>query len=262
MPTPFSQHDPRWANDTLGDPAEYPRPYTLAQAGCLVTAAASMLADFGTPTDPHRLNLWLRDHNGYKDGCLLRFAALAGLGADLMELIRPPAAPLSGTVLDALDAGHAVIAELLRDAITTHTMPQQLRHWVRLCAGVLDRGFTWYIVDPWQLPGAELTTMRRAYPRAKLRSIAVYAPSDARCEAPRPGLAAERAGRAGNPALTSPWAAHPGAGSTQDPQGLPPGPSQQVIRTPPQAMSHPLTINRDAIAAARKALQGRTQGGN
>jgi hypothetical protein len=246
---PFSQRDPRWAGDLLGNST-----YTIGQAGCLITAAASMLSDFGCNTDPHRLNAWLTDHNGYKDGCLLRFAALAGLGADLVQLIRPPAAPLAGTVLDALDAGHGVIAELPRDATGTH--------WVRICAGVLDRGFTWYIMDPWQLPGAEHTTVRRAYPRAKLRSIAVYAPSDAHCEAARPRPAAERGGWASDPARTPPRAAHPGAASTQDPHGLPPGPRQQVIGTPPGTRSLRLTINRDATAAARNALQSGTRGGN
>jgi hypothetical protein len=216
--TAFSQRDPRWSGDPLGTCG-----YTLGRAGCLVTAAASVLADFGVSTDPKRLNAWLRDHDGYADGCLFRFAAIAGVGAELVELIRRPASPATGDILDALDAGRAVIAELARDGITTH--------WVRIYAGVLDPGFTWYIMDPWQLPGAELTTIRRAYPGAELRSVAVYAPAGSQ------GGAVRRS-----------------AGPTQEPQRLPARPVQPAVRTLPVS-SGPKT-NRRAIAASRRALQG------
>jgi hypothetical protein len=177
--------------------------------------------------DPKSLNAWLRDHDGYEDGCLFRFHAIADLGADLVELIRSPARLLTGRILDALDAGHPVVAEIPRNAATTH--------WVRIYAGVLDPGFTWYIMDPWQLPGAELTTVRRAYPRAKLRSIAVYAPSG-----PRGGTTGTT------------------AGPTQDPQRKRPGPAQQALRVLRMTERDPLQIkiNRDVIAAAHRALHG------
>ena len=53
--TSFSQRDTRWQAELLGT-----GPITIGRAGCLITAMASILVDFGVPTDPHRLNLWLR----------------------------------------------------------------------------------------------------------------------------------------------------------------------------------------------------------
>ncbi len=235
--TAFSQRDPRWANDRLGDST-----YTMATAGCLVTAAASMLVDFGVETDPGRLNQWLRENNGYKDGCLFRFYALARLGADLVQLIRPPAAPLTGYVLDAVDDDdHAAIAELPRDAANTH--------WVRICAGIIDSGFTWYIMDPWQPPGTELTTVRRAYPRAKLRSLAAYTRSAGRCKA-----------EAACPGRALPRGACRDAGLLQGLPEVSPTLAQQVLRTPPRTIRREPTINWEAIAAARRALRGENRG--
>jgi hypothetical protein len=170
--TAFSQRDPRWASDQLGNPAEYSPPYTLAQAGCLLTAAASMLADFGVPTDPHRLNAWLRDHAGFSQGCLFRFYAVTGLGADLVTLARPPATPRPAEIADALNHGAAVLAEI----IPKPEKPDR-RHWIRILSPIAH---DWHVMDPWQLPGAELITLTAAYPTATLRSVAIYKPNPAR----------------------------------------------------------------------------------
>ena len=177
--TAFSQRDPRWSADKLGTSV-----YTLAQAGCLVCAVASMLCDFGVPTDPHRLNLWLRDHNGFAQGALFRFYAVAGLGADLITLARPPATPRPAEIADALAHGAAVLAEII-------PKPQRpdRRHWLRILSPFPSTGTpgegsgvgaTWHVMDPWQLPGAEAITLTAAYPATTLRSVAIYKPNPAR----------------------------------------------------------------------------------
>lgn len=142
----FSQRDPRWAGDLLGTSQ-----YTLGQAGCLVTAAAGMLATWGMVTDPHRLNEFLRRSSGYVDDCLLLFAALDGMGARFEELIdcyRAPA-PMA-RLAAALGAGVGCLAMV--DAQPGGTVQP---HWVWVVAD------NWQIVDPWQLPGHELIDMRQ-----------------------------------------------------------------------------------------------------
>jgi hypothetical protein len=165
--TAYSQRDPRWASDQLGTSN-----YSLAQAGCQVTAAASMLADFGVPTDPHRLNAWLRDHAGFSQGSLFRFYAVTGLGADLVTLARPPATPRPAEIADALNHGAAVLAEI----IPKPEKPDR-RHWIRILSPIAH---DWHVMDPWQLPGRELQTLTAAYPTATLRSVAIYKPNPAR----------------------------------------------------------------------------------
>ena len=63
IPVPvFVQDDPRWTFDLLGPTYE-----TLGQAGCAVTSAAMVLADYGVETDPQRLNQYLTTHGGYTE---------------------------------------------------------------------------------------------------------------------------------------------------------------------------------------------------
>jgi hypothetical protein len=161
--TPFSQRDPRWGRDPLGTSA-----YTIAQAGCLITAAASMLADFGVPTDPGRLNRWLRSHDGYAHNCRFRFLAIAGLGADMMDSIRYERTAVAG----ALATGHAVLAEL-----KPHRADPDRAHWIRLLSPFPA---DWHIMDPWQLPGHELTTLTAAWPAWDLDRCILYTPNHSR----------------------------------------------------------------------------------
>jgi hypothetical protein len=167
----FSQRDPRWAADQLGTSS-----YTIGQAGCLITAAASMLTDFCCNTDPHRLNIWLHGHNGYASDCLLRFYALAGLGADVIALIRPPKRPDALILSYALAHGMAVLAEIL-----PHPNTPNKRHWVRLLELEAE---TWRIMDPWRAPEAGgpagTTTLAAAYPEATIRSAVTYRANAAR----------------------------------------------------------------------------------
>jgi lysozyme len=58
---PWSQHDPRWANDRMGSSYR-----TLAQKGCLVDATAIYLDYLGVDTDPKRYNQLLGLRGGYQ----------------------------------------------------------------------------------------------------------------------------------------------------------------------------------------------------
>jgi hypothetical protein len=177
--TAFSQRDPRWARDQLGTSS-----YTIAQAGCLITALASILVDFGVPTDPHRLNAWLTDHRGYANDCLLRFAAPAGLGADLANLVRTPPrgnarpAELHDEAARALTHGAAVLAE-----IHPPGREPDARHWLRLFQPYPPAGGNhddWECLDPWQLPGAEIIALQETYFGAQLLTVAAYTPNHAK----------------------------------------------------------------------------------
>ena len=145
----FSQRDPRWAADLLGS-----SDITLGRAGCLVTAAATMVADWGVATDPGRLNAWLRSHGGYFRGNLLIFSTLAGLGAQCIGYVDCKAVPAPVTRMrDALSAGNVVLA-----AVDWSPGGAVQSHWVRVLA--LDER-DGQVMDPWQMPGKELVKLSK-----------------------------------------------------------------------------------------------------
>jgi len=145
--TMFSQRDARWAAEKLGTGR-----LTLDRAGCLVTAVASLLVDFGVPTDPHRLNQWLISHGGYVQNNLFVFDAVGGLGVDLADYVdcRLVPAPVD-SLQDALIGGAQVVVEV--DAKPGGALN---RHWVRLAS--LSH-FSGWIMDPWQLPSCEALSL-------------------------------------------------------------------------------------------------------
>jgi len=65
--TVFSQKDPRWASDRLGNTAD-----SMASDGCLVTASAMALSNLGFQTNPKDLNQRLTRTKSYtKKGWLI-----------------------------------------------------------------------------------------------------------------------------------------------------------------------------------------------
>ena len=143
----FSQRDPRWAADLIGSSE-----ITIGKAGCLVTAAAAMMADWGVATDPGRLNAWLRSHGGYARGNLLIFSILAGLGAQCAGYVDCKAVPAPVTRMrDALLAGNVVLA-----AVDWSPGGNVQTHWVRVLE--LDER-DGQVMDPWQMPGKELVKL-------------------------------------------------------------------------------------------------------
>lgn len=76
----FQQNDPRWNFDLLGPTIE-----TMGQAGCAVTSAAMVLADYGVDIDPQRLNNYLTTHGGYTPDGSIYWERAADLGLGQVE---------------------------------------------------------------------------------------------------------------------------------------------------------------------------------
>ena len=143
----FSQRDSRWAKDPLGS-----SDVTIGAAGCLITAAATMVADWGIETDPGRLNTWLRSHEGYLSGNLLIFGALAGLGAQCVGYVDCKTVPAPvARMQDGLAAGQVVFA-----ALDWSPGGVVQTHWVRVLTLEERDG---QLMDPWQMPGKELVKL-------------------------------------------------------------------------------------------------------
>ena len=150
MPTvAFSQRDRRWAQQKLGNGS-----LTMSQAGCAVTASASMLASWGVSTNPGDLNNYLRDHGGYVDDNLLVWSALEAFGAKLERYISCITTPAPISELETyIASGYGIIA------LVNATPGSKLSaHWIRLLT-LADRSAC--IVDPWQLPGYEYTGIEK-----------------------------------------------------------------------------------------------------
>ncbi len=153
MTIAYSQRDIEWAEDRLGNSPSF----TVGQAGCLITAAASALSDL---TDraiaPGELNQWLRENGGFTGGGLFVWDSLTRLGLRRTELISCATQPAPiERLADALVGGAAVLVEV--DSQPGGALDQ---HWVRLLA-VDDKDGQ--IMDPWQLAGKELTTLSRYF---------------------------------------------------------------------------------------------------
>jgi len=151
MTVGFAQRDARWAHECLGTSS-----LSLGEAGCLVSALASLLVDWGIETDPSRLNAWLRANGGFVGGNRVRFAALGGLGVQfvLLDDCYRHRAPV-GRLRDALQHGQGAVGLI-------DTRPGQLSraHWVRL-AGFEGRECV--VMDPWRAPGDELAGLLAEY---------------------------------------------------------------------------------------------------
>ena len=153
MTIAYSQRDIEWAEDHLGTSKEY----TMGTAGCLVTAVASMLSDLtDRPVSPGELNLWLRENNGYAGGSLFVFSSVASFGVRVAEMIHCQSTPAPiKHMSEALGDGAVIIVQV--DAKPGGTLDQ---HWVRVLT-IDDKDGQ--IMDPWQYPGKEFTTLSRYF---------------------------------------------------------------------------------------------------
>lgn len=143
----FSQRDPRWSGELLGS-----GPGTIGRVGCLMTAAASMLASWGVDTDPQRLNRWLITHRGYANGNLMTFSALAPFGVHFVAYIKCATVPAPVTrLIQDVQGGAGVL--ICMDWQPGKTLQP---HWVHVTGlGQADG----QISDPWQLPGRETVSL-------------------------------------------------------------------------------------------------------
>lgn len=135
----FSQRDPRWSGDRLGDCA-----LTIGSDGCAIAATAMALTALGVDVDPGRLNQFLEENEGYEGGCILRWWVAADFdgpgGATWVHdgVLGSPEAIKAG-----LDQGKKVIAESQRFAPGQH---------FAYIAGYDGDGAEWddfFYYDPW-----------------------------------------------------------------------------------------------------------------
>ncbi len=171
MATPYSQRDTEWAYDGLG----HQKSPTMGEAGCLVTAMASVITDLTKHSmAPGYLNDWLRENNGFVGGNLFVFASVVPLGLQLVELIRSQSQPAPIERLSAYLAGGAAVVVLV-DARPGGELDS---HWVRLLSVDEKDG---RIMDPWQLPGKEFVALSTYFgegwtPARAIFTAAVYQP--------------------------------------------------------------------------------------
>ncbi|MGQ9489183.1 MAG: hypothetical protein ACUVR4_00340 [Anaerolineae bacterium] len=171
MVTSYSQRDTEWAYDGLG----HQKTPTMGEAGCLVTAMASVITDLTEHAmAPGYLNDWLRENKGFAGGNLFVFASVVPLGLQLVELIRSQAQPAPIERLATHLAGGAAVV-ILVDARPGAELDS---HWVRLLSVDERDG---QIMDPWQLPGKELVALSTYFgegwtPARAIFSAAVYQP--------------------------------------------------------------------------------------
>ncbi len=149
MVTAYSQRDTEWAQDGLGTSLQP----TLNDAGCLVTAVASLVADLGGQLlSPGLLNDWLRANKGFVQGNLFVLDSVLSLGLRRLKSLQPRTDSTAITALsDALKAGQGVVVQV--DFTPGGALNQ---HWVRLLSVDEKDG---QIMDPWQFPGKEFVPL-------------------------------------------------------------------------------------------------------
>jgi hypothetical protein len=163
MVTAYSQRDTEWSHEKLGT-----NPPTIGEVGCLMTSMASVVTDLTSYSmAPGYFNHWLRDNKGYASGNLFAFGSVAPLGLKLTALVRAQSGAIDlDTLTKALDDGAAVVLQV--DSTPGGTLNQ---HWVRAISLTETDG---QIMDPWQLPGKELTKLSIYFARGWKTKQAIF----------------------------------------------------------------------------------------
>ena len=144
----WSQHDPRWGNDRMGESG-----VTLAQQGCLAVVTAIYLAYLGVDTDPKRYNALLGSRGGYqynvKNG--VKYAAMYWkypgvlwpdkIAEDLSDYVwHSTGSGWEGRARRILGSGRPVLA-----MVDLKPGGEINQHWVLI---VGERSDGWWAIDP------------------------------------------------------------------------------------------------------------------
>lgn len=144
----WSQHDPRWGNDRMGESG-----VTLAQQGCLAVVTAIYLAYLGVDTDPKRYNALLGSRGGYqynvKNG--VKYAAMYWkypgvlwpdkIAEDLSDYVwHSTGSGWEGRARRILESGRPVLA-----MVDMKPGGEINQHWVLI---VGERSDGWWAIDP------------------------------------------------------------------------------------------------------------------
>ena len=163
-----------------------------------MTSAAAMLATWGTDTDPHRLNQWLKSNRGYANGNLMTFSALVPFGVHFVAFIRCATTPAPmQQLIQAVQGGAGVLA-----CVDWQPGAAVQPHWVYVTGLSQTDG---QIMDPWQLPGREFISLKTylapGWDAARgIFNVAIYRRSRIEGQAP---------GQAPGQTLPQPWAVDP-----------------------------------------------------
>jgi len=95
-----------WCDDQLGDCSE-----TIGSAGCAITSIAMVFKYYGVQTGSGDLNVWLKQNNGYVDGCLVVWSVAAGRSGGNVQWAGDDYTGLN-QINTELDNGYPVIAKV------------------------------------------------------------------------------------------------------------------------------------------------------
>jgi hypothetical protein len=140
----YLQGDPRWCDEPLGD-----TPGSLGGEGCAVASASMILSHYGIDVDPKRLNIFLREHNGYEGRGWLKWESAADFKPEVVakEYEDQP----SFLLIDwNLWRGNPVIVRIRR--------PDGITHFVVI---VGKRGFDYLIRDPAGSGGGQVYPLKK-----------------------------------------------------------------------------------------------------
>jgi uncharacterized protein YgiM (DUF1202 family) len=159
----YSQRDPQWKDDKLGNSS-----LTLGTSGCAVAAVAMLLSGYGCNETPGSLNSWLKSHGGFIGAAIVWGAITARYPkikfANII-LCRDSDAPLA-----AIDASIAAGQPVLVEVDSSPAAGLQT-HWVVLYA---KQGADYLMLDPWPFPsdtGETLLTPRYSQGKSLKRTI-------------------------------------------------------------------------------------------
>lgn len=145
LPKKYSQNNPLWKNKALGTQG------TIGQYGCLISCVAMVSTYFGHDENPDKINTYLTHNNGYVNGNLYIWNAVAKKYPDMVYqgIVRTPDT-LTKTQMDAIrsiiDQGFPLFLKI--DVIPSTSKLDE--HWV---LGTDYDGDDIIIQDPWD--GAE-----------------------------------------------------------------------------------------------------------
>jgi len=139
----FSQKDPRWSGNRLGNSNE-----TIGSKGCAVTSVAMLLQYRGANVDPGKLNTWLTKNSGYDGSGQIFFDRIVGYDDNTCRWLAwdgRGTLPSLPVLNQQLASRKLIIAESKRFGSQTHFV---------VILGVSADGKAGFYLDPMDTPNA------------------------------------------------------------------------------------------------------------
>ena len=156
------QQGQSWAGDQLG--TCYPE--TIGSHGCVITSIAMVFKYYGISTDPRGMNNWLKQHNGYSGGCLVKWDVAAGCSNGSIQWAgrydyQTIPADLN-KINSEINNGYPVIAEV------------RLSGYMHFVVITGYSGSTYYINDPWYGDSSTINSRYNSNPATAIYGIRLY----------------------------------------------------------------------------------------